>query len=72
MNMPLHSVIKGVNILRLLAHQIRDKVMMDHGLNRAAAFATCIGIPRTGNPIRVCDCHRDQFEMGVGAVFGVL
>jgi hypothetical protein len=46
--------------------------MMDHGLNRTATFATCIGIPRARNPIRVCECHRHQFEMCMGAVFGIL
>ena len=30
------------------------------------------GISRARNPIRIRECHRDQFEMGVGAVFGIL
>ena len=45
---------------------------MDHGLNRTAAFTARVGLPRARNPIRVCECHRHQFEMGVGAVFGIL
>jgi hypothetical protein len=40
--------------------------------NLESAFATCIGISRARNPIRVRYRYRDQFEMGVGAVFGIL
>jgi hypothetical protein len=71
-HMPLHAVIKGINVLRVLTNQKRDQVMMDHHLNRTAAFATRIGIPRSRDPVRVCNCHRDQFEMSMGAVFGIL
>ena len=47
MYMPLHPIIKGINILRILTHQIWDKIVLDHGLDRTATFATGIGIPRT-------------------------
>ena len=71
MDMPLHVVIKRFDILAVYTNKMRCQVMTDHSGDRFAAAPAGIRVAGSVRTVAQPDCRRDQFEMGMVAVFGV-
>ncbi len=71
MDMPLHVVAERVDILVVCTGKMRCQVMTDHRGDRFAAAPAGIRVAGSVCTVIHPDGRRDQFEMGMVAVFGV-
>ena len=71
MHMPLHSVVKRLDIICIPADQEWNQIVFDHRLDCLPAFSTRISVTGAFGAIGQFDCGGDQFKMRMIAVFGV-
>jgi len=70
-NMPLHAVIEGIDILAVLADEEGPQILSDHREHGFPTTPAGIGVASTFLTGFETDGCGDQFEMGVVPMFGV-
>src|ERR1700712_5426660 len=71
MDVPLHSIVKGLDIACVLSDQKGGEIVDDHGLNCASAPTSSVGIADALRPISERDGGYDQLKMTVVAMHGI-
>ena len=69
--MPLHGIVEGFDVLSILTQQKRRQIVLYHRLDGMPALAAGISVTGSRGAIDKGYSCNDQLEMGVIAVFGI-